>query len=382
MRSSRLPSLWLRLALPLALFVAAGSSGLVAWSQAQARREREAVFATEARTNAEFVRSARLPVSERVARDLGRVLGLRIYFHTGGAFLPPLEEDLAGLAPALSALEADHRSTPLEGRWQALAVAVDEETRMIFLRPSEPAALLNGETLGVLGAFWALSFALAWALSRGLVRPAALLGRMATGLAHEINNPLTAIRLHAQLLETSTPAAGESVSVLLGETQRIEGLVNQWMFLARPNPPQTARTALAPLVESVVRGYGAQAAHAGVSVSSAVGGDVFVQADSRRLAQAVGNVVLNAIQAMAEGGALRIEAIAGSPVRLVFSDSGPGFSPEALGHAADLFYSEKEGGMGIGLNVTAEILKAHGGRLRLANAPGGGGQVTFEVPSA
>ena len=71
----------------------------------------------------------------------------------------------------------------------------------------------------------------------------------------------------------------------------------------------------------------------------------------------------------------------GGTVNLIFHDTGPGFTPRALAHHADLFFSEKEGGMGIGLSVSAEILKAHRGALLVANAPEGGAVVTLQLPS-
>jgi signal transduction histidine kinase len=110
-----------------------------------------------------------------------------------------------------------------------------------------------------------------------------------------------------------------------------------------------------------------------------------VTADRRRLGQAMANVLGNAIHAMAaRGGTLmiRVERNGDGLAVLSFSDTGPGFSAAALGRATELFFSEKEGGMGIGLSVTAEIVRAHGGELILANAVAGGAVVTMRLPVA
>jgi signal transduction histidine kinase len=216
----------------------------------------------------------------------------------------------------------------------------------------------------------------------------ALLGRMAASLAHEIHNPLSAIRMHAQLVQSARAADPEAtgtafIATLLEETGRIEGLVNQWMFLARPEPPSISAHCLGQIVSRTVRAQSAAAAHAGVAIESDIPPEMIVMGDGRRLAQAIANAIVNAFQAMPRGGQLAITAVQrGRSVALSFQDGGPGFSPQALERHRELFFSEKEGGMGIGLSVTAEILEAHGGGLEIANSPAGGALVTFHIPSA
>ena len=443
MSQPRSSTLWLRLAAPLLLFVVAGSIGIALWLHAAARRESRTVFATLARTSADFIRNAKLPANERVAESIGRVQNMEVLFlrGAGGEFVPAPSAALTPHAGLLGAL------TPAEGivsagaEFEVIAVPMEKEVSMIFVRRVEPVVgfLFKPETLLVLAVFWVFSVGLAWALARGLVRPLrllaqrlphiqddaeaslpgaerndeigqvarayldtraqlgaerarrerserlALLGRMATGLAHEIHNPLSAIRMHAQLID-SAPAAEQpgvlrdSLPVLLGETAKIEGLVNQWMFLARPAPPQTAPADLTEIVARVVRALAPQAAHARVQIAHDLPPGLRASVDARRITQAVGNIVINAIQAMPSGGTLSITGWRGDSVRLIFRDTGSGFSPAALAQHTELFFSEKEGGMGIGLSVTAEILKAHRGALVVANAPEGGAVVTVQLP--
>ena len=105
------------------------------------------------------------------------------------------------------------------------------------------------------------------------------------------------------------------------------------------------------------------------------------QIDARRITQAVGNVVINAIQAMPAGGTLTIRGEADARnARLLFHDTGRGFSDTALAQHAELFFSEKEGGMGIGLSVTTEVLRAHGGDLLVKNTSSGA-LVTMLLPA-
>jgi signal transduction histidine kinase len=138
---------------------------------------------------------------------------------------------------------------------------------------------------------------------------------------------------------------------------------------------------LGEIVSGVVRALGPQAAHARVRLVNEVPAGLRARVDARRLAQAIGNIILNGVQAMSNGGALTIQGEhRDSRMRLIFRDTGRGFSVDALAHYADLFFSTKEGGMGIGLNVTHEIARAHDGTLLVANAPEGGAIVTLQIP--
>lgn len=437
--SSRSPSLWFRLAIPFVAFVALGSSALVLWFQYTAQRDSLQLFAAETRSNAEFVRTTRLPATARTAESLSRVLGMEVGFAKGVSW----EIEAGVVQPGSKPKGASDRlgETIQKDKVEAIAWPIDDETRMWFVRKtaSGTSTLWQPRTLAVLGGFWLLALALAWALSRGIVTPLrqlaarlphiendpeaslpgaerndeigqvaraylstrtqlaqertrreqaerlALLGRMATGLAHEIHNPLSAIRMHAQLLESSSDAelasaAKESLPIMLTETMRIESLVSQWMFLVRPEPPKTAPLRVAEIIDKIIRVYELAARHAGVRVENSVDENLRVNGDARRLEQAVSNVVLNAIQAMPEGGELKIDAQRqNGRVRVRFADNGSGFSDTALARHSELFFSEREGGMGIGLSVSAEILRAHGGEVRAENH-GLGAVVTFDLP--
>jgi signal transduction histidine kinase len=435
-----------RLAIPFVGFVIAGSLSLVWWLGNQEQRASRKLFTVTARTNADFVRKENLPPSQRTAAALGDVLGMRVQFVSG-----PTAPDLPGAtAPELAALATLPDLSPGEVlpldrlHVEAVSLPIVPGTAMYFFRsaPSNTGFLTQPRTLLTLGGFWALSLALAWVLASGIVRPLrafaarlpriaeesaeplpeaarddeigqlarayaetraqladercareqaerlATLGRMATGLAHEINNPVAAIKLHAQLLEGEVASAPpERLEIILAEAAKIESLVSQWMFLARPQPPQTKPCDLGELVADCMRSLEPAARHAGVQVENRVTPGLVASVDRRRMAQAITNIITNAIHAMAgTGGKLSITAeLSGAAVEFHFADTGPGFSKEALIRATELFYSEKEGGMGIGLSVTSEILRAHGGNLTLANLPEGGAVVgirlDIEAPS-
>jgi signal transduction histidine kinase len=169
----------------------------------------------------------------------------------------------------------------------------------------------------------------------------------------------------------------QSLQHVQAEAKVIEGLVNQWLYLTRPVPPKMQSLDLGEVLAETIETLRAQADHAGVNVhANATLGQARLLGDRARLQQAFRNVMLNAIQAMPRGGDLRIEITLGG---LLFQDSGTGFSEAALAHGADLFFSEKEGGMGVGLNVVQEIITAHGGSIVLKNHPDGGAVVVIEL---
>ena len=380
MKTDRSGGMWLRLALPMAAFVVAGSLGLIWFLQTTFQHRSTIEFQQLARANAEFIRGIHIPATDRFAEYLSRVLGLQVIFRPTGSPLPALgpRQELA--------------TSPID---------VGLELGLVRTTPSLGGLLLRPQSLVVLGVFWGLSLGLGWVLTQGIVRPYletqrrlavaerfAMLGKMASALAHEIQNPVAAIRLHTQLLESAPAAelsatAAVTVPTLLSEAGRIESLVNQWMFLAKPEPPQTSAVDLAATLAETRRALQPLADHARVAFDVTVAPGLLVRADRRRLLQAFGNLATNAIQAMPSGGRLRVIAERnGSVARVTFVDGGRGFSATALARCPELFYSEREGGMGIGLSVVAEITRALGGRLSLANPPTGGARVCIELPLA
>lgn len=207
----------------------------------------------------------------------------------------------------------------------------------------------------------------------------AVLGRMTAALAHEIQNPVSAIQMHAQLLRgTAAEPEGE---VIEREARRIDDLVNQWMFTSRPEPPRLGDADLGELLTQIVRSLRPRLEHARVTATLETHGDLRLPCDGRRLHHVFTNLLTNAMQAMPKGGTVALAATGGADeVVVTVADRGSGFSPAALQRFGEYFFSEREGGMGIGLGVAKAIVEAHGGALRAANAPSGGAVVTVVLP--
>jgi len=157
--------------------------------------------------------------------------------------------------------------------------------------------------------------------------------------------------------------------------------VSQWMFLTRPEPPVVSGLFLGDLLQKALAAHQSQLTYSCIETSLTASSDLSIQGDSRRLRQVFSNLILNAVQAMPTGGRLDVTTSrVGGFAQVVFADTGRGFSPEALARFAEFFYSEKEGGMGIGLSVATEIVKAHGGKFSVRNRPEGGAEVTVALP--
>lgn len=353
----------LTLGLGFLAFIIAGSLLLLAWLRQREREESNRLFQALAQADAEFVRRMNLPRSGKLARDLEQLLGMQIEFHD------------AGTAPADS-----------EDR---LTIRLDEKHDMVFTRAPvvSSLSLRDPATLNAFITFWLVSGLIGWLLVRERLKRAqserlAMLGRVATSLAHDIKNPLASIQLHAQLMTPQNEEDIQAVRLIETESEVIAGLVNQWLHLANPLPPKLVKLDLTDCIRGVARNVEAQARHAGVEVEINLPSPVWIMGDAQRLAQAVRNLMINAIQAMPHGGRLRVS---GQPADLLFelrfADSGTGFSELALAHGTEMFFTEKEGGMGVGLNIVSTIMSAHGGSMKLQNDPKGGAVIIVLLPS-
>lgn len=418
-----------RVGLPFVLLVLVETVALAAYMSHQITAEESRRFEEAAAVNAQFIEGGSLPTSPELAENLKRVTGHDVFFRHRGA-LGPLPPAALHDVP-LAAIAADGRAVR-HGAFEVVAHAVAGKDDLLLVREMR-STLFDPRIVRVLAAFWLLAVLTAWLVVGGLVRPLhrlasqlprietpdpvdlpdaarndeigdlaraflrtrellqaeresrqraeqmAVLGRMTGALAHEVQNPVAAIRMHAQLWHGEH--GGETAAIIEQEAMRIESLLNQWMFLTRPEAPAVRELDVKALLGQVVASHRGQAAHASVSIETAAHGDLRAVADGKRLQQVFSNLVTNAIQAMPNGGTLALTAWTDAErLHVRFADTGRGFSPTALARFAEFFYSEKEGGMGIGLSVANEIMKAHGGALYVQNRAAGGAEVTIALP--
>jgi len=210
----------------------------------------------------------------------------------------------------------------------------------------------------------------------------AVLGRLATGLAHEIRNPLGSIAGSIQLLRTSPELSEDDrklCEIIQREAARLNDLVSDMMDVARPRMPEmnivdAARTAR----EVVALAEKSGRAVSDVKVSYEGASDALVRGDPGQLRQLVWNLVRNAVQASEAGGTVRVAVtVAEGKALLEVSDTGVGIDEEARAHLFDAFFTTRSQGTGIGLAVVKRIADDHGFSIEVDSARGSG--ATFRV---
>ena len=437
-RPASLPShgLTRRLVLALGGLVLVGSLALLAvWHWLEKRRGEE-LFLHQARTNAEFLTRMHLPLSPQMAQHLGVLTGWQVYFREGdGAWIDAAGESVSAIATTGKVMQLTNGSRavrwPLPGGEVAF-IEPPETLTSLLVRPGNIAALTIFVLVAVgVGAWLARSIihplrSLAEALPhieaeqaptlpaakradelgdvarvllatreqlrdeklrRQQAERLAAMGRMSASLAHEVRNPVAAIRLHAELLAdtSSVQSNAETTSSLqhiVREAAKIEDLVQQWAFSARPEPPRKTVSDLRQTLQQSIASLTPAAQRARVTLLSTLPEQpILAPYDAIRMSQAVTNLLQNALHASPEHSTINLACgVRDSRAWLTVQDAGPGFSDAALAHFGEAFFSEKEGGMGLGLNVASEVLHAHGGSLQAVNAPAGGALITLELP--
>jgi two-component system, NtrC family, sensor kinase len=220
----------------------------------------------------------------------------------------------------------------------------------------------------------------------------ATVGRLASGIAHEVGNPLGAIAGYVELARNRVAAGAPAAEVddflarMGAETGRIDGIVRDLLAFARPAPPALAPTSVAAAVEGALRLARVQSRFRSVEVELAISPELpAVVADERRLGQVFLNLLLNAGDAMEGQGAVRIAAErAGDAVEVTVGDRGPGIAVEDRGRVFDPFFTTKEPGRGtgLGLAICHGILTSFGGAIAVGDRPGGGAELKLTFRAA
>jgi signal transduction histidine kinase len=221
----------------------------------------------------------------------------------------------------------------------------------------------------------------------------AAVGQLAAGVAHEMRNPLTSIKMLIQAGREPAPVAdasgslglsAEDLEVIEHEIRRMEKSLQTFLTFARPARPERRQLDLIGLVERTVALVRGRAERQNVVVERVhAPGPLLFHVDGEQLHQVLVNLCLNALDAMPQGGRLRIGAHARDDgVEIQVRDTGPGIAADVLPRLFQPFVSSKETGLGLGLSISRRIVEDHGGTLTADNLPGGGACLSIRLPAA
>lgn len=215
----------------------------------------------------------------------------------------------------------------------------------------------------------------------------ASIGRLAAGVAHEINNPLTGILTNSTLLLEDLSKNDKQygdIKAIVDETLRCRQIVKGLLDFARQTEPKRITTNINEIIESVVSLVCNQASFQNIKIRKELSSDMpHMMLDSDQIKQVFMNIVLNAADAMPRGGDLKIRSgldESGKYVLISFSDTGSGINEEQLGKIFDPFFSTKEKGTGLGLSVSYGIVERHGGTIDVESQVDRGSTFTVKLP--
>lgn len=216
----------------------------------------------------------------------------------------------------------------------------------------------------------------------------ATVGKLASGVAHEVGNPLSGILGYLSVIRMRQPDNAELIDLVVRielEVQRIDQIVRGLLELGRPSRGKAAPLDVRPVIDSCVKLLGASRDFEGVKVDIEGPSSLWLLAESGPLSQVLVNLLLNAAQAMSGKGRIVVRAEqVGSSGHVVIEDEGPGLSEVVKARLFEPFFTTKAAGKGtgLGLAVSRHLLSQFEGALEVGDRPGGGARFTIALPAA
>jgi two-component system sensor histidine kinase PilS (NtrC family) len=215
----------------------------------------------------------------------------------------------------------------------------------------------------------------------------AAVGRVAAGLAHEIRNPLGAMRGAIQVLDSDTPKESRQaglMDIILKESDRLNSIITNFLGYARPAAADFAETNIAETIIDTLTllKHSPDVREDHELVSDIPDGSIVISADAAQLKQIFWNLARNAMQAMPGGGKLSVGlvTIPNNRIRITFEDTGVGMSQDQVEQLFEPFSNSTTGGTGLGLSIVYQIVKDHNGVINVRSQEGVGTTITVELP--
>jgi len=211
------------------------------------------------------------------------------------------------------------------------------------------------------------------------------LGEMTAGVSHEIRNPLGIIRSSAELLKkkiTRFDPTNTMPDIIIEEATRLNRIITDFINFAKPRDPKLSPCQIEDVLEKNITFLTPRIEERGYQIKKSYRNSLPpIQADAAMLYQSFLNILINAMQAMPDGGTIEIETRATRKTLTVnFDDHGPGIPDKVLKKIWDPFFTTKATGSGLGLGIVKNIIESHGGSIRIENRQQGGARVSVELP--
>jgi len=213
------------------------------------------------------------------------------------------------------------------------------------------------------------------------------LGKLASGMAHEIRNPLNAISISIQRLkrefvpgDDKKDEYGKFIDIMRGELSRVDRIVEEFLLSTKSRVPFSSEN-LYGVMEDVVAILYEKAALKGVTLSNNIEKDIRVECQSERIKQAFYNLLLNGIEAITGKGIVEATSVhKGLQVNISISDNGSGIMEEHIHSIFEYYYTTKDKGIGLGLPISYMIIQDHGGDIKVFSEKGKGTRFEVSLP--
>ena len=213
------------------------------------------------------------------------------------------------------------------------------------------------------------------------------LGKMVAAVSHEIKNPLGIIRSTAEILGKRlaklAPGNEHLAGIIVQETMRLDRIVTEFLDFARPQKMRIAPTVISDLIQRALTFMEPEFVKARIQLVERVDHSATAAVDSDHLYQAILNILVNAVQAMPEGGTLTVllrQEPRTRSICLEIADTGHGMSEEVLGQVFTPFFTKKNRGTGLGLAIVRNIIESHLGQIEVDSVEGQGTLFTIRIP--